>query len=487
MIQITEDYVKATAFNESAFSNAKKLASSGKIIKTHKTKEDDLIFGECMGSGKSNYVISVDFIDANEPVFRCSCPSRQIPCKHSSALLYAYYLNPEVFDIGDIPEDVVSKRQKLEKRAEKKKEEGDKPKKVNVTAFVKKMKLQLEGIALIEQFIKECMGAGLASISIGQITSYQKELVKELGNYYIPSLQGKVQVILELMRNASECKTEHREDYLKEVLRQLSKLYALLKKCKEALNNHIDAQKIIDADSADIFTKMGYIWKIDELKSLGFTKEKRQLVQLGFYQYDNVAEKALVDVGYFVDLDEADVYKSLNIVPYKLLKRLKNEDSLFEALDVEEYVVYPGEMNKRIRWEGCSTQPVTKEMIGKIKEKAQTDFKLVLKTVKNQLKNPLADEHPAVLLHYKALSMYENEEGKITYGIKDAQGETILLDNVMHINMPNTVSYIPYVLEKEDLMDQVLLGVFEYQSESNHLVLQPISVITASEIKRLLG
>jgi len=487
MIQVTEEYVKTTAFNDSAFTNAKKLASSGKIVKTHKTKEEDLIFGECLGSGKSNYVTSVDFIDPNEPVFRCSCPSRQIPCKHASALLYAYFLKPDAFEVSDIPEDVLSKRQKIEKRAEKKKEEGDKPKKVNVSAFVKKMKVQLEGIALIEQFIKECINTGLASLSISQIKSYQKELVNELGNYYIPSYQGKVQVILELLKEGCECETGEKESYLKEVLRHLSKLQVLIKKSKETLNIYIEAKKAIDVEAADIFTKMGYIWKIEELKNLGFVKEKRELVQLGFYQYDDAVEKALVDVGYFVDLEETSVYKTLNIVPHKLLKRLKTEDTLFETVKVDEYAVYPGEMNKRIRWEGCTTAPVTKEVLAKVRDKAQGDFKAVVKAVKNQLKDPLADEHPVVLLKYSALSYYENEQGKITYGVKDGQGETIILDEVMKINMPNTLPCIPYVLQKEDLQDQVLLGVFEYQEQTNRLVMQPISVITSLEIKRLLG
>lgn len=487
MIQVTEEYVKTTAFNDSAFNNAKKLVNTGKIIKTHRTKEEDLIFGECLGSGKSNYMTSVDFLNPKEPIFRCSCPSRQIPCKHSSALLYAYYLNPDQFDVSDIPEDIVSKRQKIEKRAEKKKEEGDKPKKVNVSAFVKKMKVQLEGIALIEQFIKECLSVGLASISISQVKSYQKELVSELGNYYIPSYQGKVQVILDTMSAASQCETGEKEAYLKEVLRHLSKLQVLIKKSKETLHTYIEAKKSVDADAADIFTKMGYIWKMDELKKLGFVKEKRELVQLGFYQYDNAAEKALVDVGYFVDLEETAVYKTLNIVPYNLLKRLKTEDSLFEKVKVEEYVVYPGEMNKRIRWEGCNTEPVTKEIIENIRGKAQVDFKAVIKAVKNQLKDPLADEHPVVLLKYKKLSIYENEEGKSSYGLKDEQGETILLDHVKRINMPNTLACIQYVLQKEDLQDQVMLGVFEYQADTNRLVMQPISVITSLEIKRLLG
>ena len=487
MIKLTEEYVRSTAFNDSSFTNAKKLASSSKIIKTFISKEKDLIFGECLGSGKSNYVISVDFINPNEPIFRCSCPSRQIPCKHATGLLYAYYLNPGHFAEGEIPEEVLSKREKLQKREEKKLEEVEKPKKVNISAFVKKMKQQLEGIECIEHFISECLKAGFASIPLSQIKSYQKELVKELGNYYIPSFQAKVEIILNILEKSINKESEAKKSYYQKALRELTKLQVLINKSKTMLLTYIEEQRIIDTQSADSFTKMGYIWKLEELKSLGFVKENRQLIQLGFYEYDDVEEKALVGVGYYIDLEEKPIYKTLNIRPYKLLKQLEAEDTLFETIQVSEYAIYPGEMNQRIRWEGYTLSPITKEELEKVREKAQVDFKAVLKEVKNQLKDPLADEHPVVLLKYKALKAYKDEEGNISYGLKDASGETVLLGETIKLQLPATLPCLQYVLQEEDLEDQVMLGLFEYQGEENELILKPLSVITHSEIKRLLG
>lgn len=487
MIELTEEYVQSTAFNDSAFANAKKLVKGNKIVNTYITKEQNLIFGECLGSGKSNYKTSVDFVNPNEPIFRCSCPSRQIPCKHASALLYHYFLNASSYVEGEIPEDVASKREKIEKRAEKKKTETTKPKKVSATAFVKKMKQQLEGIQLVGQFINECLVTGFASIPMTQIKSYQKELVKELGNYYIPSYQAKVELVLETLVKAAQEDSDKKLSYYQEALTQLTKLQVLVKKSTKMLEEYIEAKKIIDVDSADLFTKMGYVWKLEELKALGFTKENRQLIQLGFYSYDDAEEKALIDVGYYVDLEDAPVYKALNIRPYKLLKRLKAEDTITELLETSEYAVYPGEMNKRIRWEGYTPAEITKEHIEKVREKAQTDFKVILKEVKNQLKDTLADEHPTMLVNYKSLVKYIDENNNQRYALKDDSGETILLGHVQKIGIPSTVGNIRFVLEKEDLEDQVMLGMFEYQEETNELIMQPLSVITQSQIKRLLG
>lgn len=46
-----------------------------------------LLFGRCRGSGKDPYQVSVDLAG---PRYRCTCPSRKFPCKHSVALLYLW-------------------------------------------------------------------------------------------------------------------------------------------------------------------------------------------------------------------------------------------------------------------------------------------------------------------------------------------------------------------------------------------------------------
>ncbi|MFA1545363.1 SWIM zinc finger family protein [Actinomadura chokoriensis] len=46
--------------------------------------DDEAVWGECQGSGKSVYRTCADLTG---PAFRCSCPSRKFPCKHALALL----------------------------------------------------------------------------------------------------------------------------------------------------------------------------------------------------------------------------------------------------------------------------------------------------------------------------------------------------------------------------------------------------------------
>jgi hypothetical protein len=57
----------------------------------------DLVWGLCAGSGKSPYQIIVELAG---PAYKCSCPSRKLPCKHALGLLLTW-ANGEVPDRGE--------------------------------------------------------------------------------------------------------------------------------------------------------------------------------------------------------------------------------------------------------------------------------------------------------------------------------------------------------------------------------------------------
>ncbi|MDQ0381054.1 SWIM zinc finger family protein [Amycolatopsis thermophila] len=49
-----------------------------------------LVWGKCQGSARAPYQVTVDL---TEPAFRCTCPSRKVPCKHGLALLLMWAAN----------------------------------------------------------------------------------------------------------------------------------------------------------------------------------------------------------------------------------------------------------------------------------------------------------------------------------------------------------------------------------------------------------
>ncbi|WP_460445958.1 SWIM zinc finger family protein, partial [Angustibacter aerolatus] len=74
--------VERAAPDAASLAAARRLARPGPWSATGST--DTLVWGSCQGSGSTPYRVSVDLAG---PAYRCSCPSRKHPCKHSLALL----------------------------------------------------------------------------------------------------------------------------------------------------------------------------------------------------------------------------------------------------------------------------------------------------------------------------------------------------------------------------------------------------------------
>ncbi|MDF2773756.1 MAG: zinc finger-containing protein [Geminicoccaceae bacterium] len=60
-----------------------------------------VLWGACQGSGKDPYLTRVD---TGEPAFKCSCPSRKFPCKHSLGLFLLFVQSPGEFTAGAPPD-----------------------------------------------------------------------------------------------------------------------------------------------------------------------------------------------------------------------------------------------------------------------------------------------------------------------------------------------------------------------------------------------
>src|SRR5450631_3656329 len=157
-MQIDEAFADSQAPNAAAIKNARGVVLKRKLIGLFCSADGTLIFGDCKGSGAENYRPSVDFSDPAKPVYRCTCPSHQFPCKHSLALLYAQAQGMK-FAETEVPADISEKRAKMQQRVEKKKEEADKPHKVNTGALKKKIQTQLEGINLLESLVNDLVRA----------------------------------------------------------------------------------------------------------------------------------------------------------------------------------------------------------------------------------------------------------------------------------------------------------------------------------------
>src|SRR5437764_15351236 len=133
-MEINEAYADSQAPNAGAIKNARGVVLKRKLVGLFRSPDGTLLFGDCKGSGADNYRPSADFADPAKPVFRCTCPSRQFPCKHSLALLYAHAQGGKFVE-KEVPTDISEKRSKIQQHTEKKKHEADKPRHIKTSAL----------------------------------------------------------------------------------------------------------------------------------------------------------------------------------------------------------------------------------------------------------------------------------------------------------------------------------------------------------------
>ncbi|MBP2655284.1 MAG: hypothetical protein H6Q73_2853 [Firmicutes bacterium] len=474
MVKITEEFINSVAPNQSAVTNGLGLVKKNSFLKLYIAPDASFIMGECKGSGASNYVTSADFVISDSPVFRCTCPSRQIPCKHSIGLLYAYFQG-KTFETAEIPQDVLTKREKIEKRNEKNDVSNvTAPKKTNKSALKKKLTTQLEGLELLEKIVTGIVQAGLGTINAKTIKMLEEQ-AKQLGSYYLTFPQFVVRDFILLFKDH-----ENYEQVYSRAIDQLLMLHGLYRHGTEHLKKRIADSELALATNSSIDEQLGHVWQLTELKELGMVETDVDLVQLRFYCYSNEARKEFIDTGTWINLKSGKIYESLNYRPFKAKKYIREDDSLFSVLQVPELFAYPGDINTRVRWEQSSLREVTQSDRQAIKAYGQSSFAQVIKTVKGQLKNPLADKFPMVLLTFSRI-------GKIgdCFVAEDATGQRIVLADHYSGMEPASTELLAFI-RQEKLHNNALLVGFHQNPDTRKLCAQPMCLITDTEIIRLL-
>lgn len=481
MRTIKERDILSIAPNASAVSNAKKISSGSQFVKRSRSEDDSFYMGECKGSGKSNYIVSVDYIEEENPVFRCSCPSRQLPCKHSIALLYEM-LNGKTFNVEDIPEDILEKRKKKEIREAKKQEAKEtsdqkpvKKRPASKAAAKKKINKQLEGLALLRKMVNELLLSGLASMGSISLRSY-KDLVKQLGDYY---LSGAQTYFTELVIEIEKYQKDNDSVHYKNATEVLKRLRALEKKATGYLEEKLDSDNL-EIDDNTLYEDLGGILKLDDLDRMGLTKENVELFQLSFREVYNEARKEFIDVAYWMDLDSGEISYSLNYRPVKALKYIKKEDSCFDILEVKKLYYYPGSLNKRIRWDSSSFKDKDEKTLDIVRSKAYGSIKEAVKLAKGELKNTLSEYSYGFLISYESLCELKTEKGTV-WVVKDKTGDRLELKNSGYIN---TVELIKFMEYEEVRKDAAIFGKIYYDVEDRKLYMEPCSIITD---KRIIG
>ena len=481
-MNISKDYITTIAPNDAAVRNGEALVRKNSFSSLAASVDGTYVGGQCAGSGASPYACSADFIDPSNPVFRCSCPSRQTPCKHVLGLLWAF-ADGRPFDRGDVPEDILEKRKKKEQRAASAKAKADddsdsagsappKDTPARRRAVIKKVEAQLSGLEEAEKIIHNLVQAGLGTLDAKKAQSI-RALVKQLDSYYIPGVQSELNDMLGLFGGG--------DVPYQQIAEKIVRLQMLLNRARAYFEKKREEPGYMDTTS-EIEELVGYPWKLDELRQYGLVESDARLVQLCFHVRREDDKARFVDEGFYISLNTGRVVKTRNYRPYKALKHIKEDDTVFPLLRVPELTVYPSQSaNPRVRWDSFTLEDMTPGIYGEILAHARDGIDDVVKAVKNQLKDLLLFEHPALLVRCHALKRVDGHP--CDYVMEDASGRQLYL-------RPNDYCQEHFMtllgrLPPASLSGCALLLLFDNDVETGHLTAHPLSAVTEQAVVRL--
>ena len=476
---LTEQMILLQAPNPAAAENGRKLSKKGSFSALKRTQDGTLYWAECAGSGKNPYRVSIDWTNPDAPTCRCSCPSRQFPCKHALGLMFERLAGKD-FQEAEIPEDIAGKRAKQAARAAKK-EAADsappKPKRTNTAAQKKKLTKQLEGLDMAERMVDDLLSSGLGTLAGSSAQTYDK-LAKDLGSCYLTGPQTAFTRIALAVRTVQK-DPEKAERAYAEALRILVALRSTIKKSRVFLQGKLEAGSFTPEDSA-LFEALGGVWKLEDLRAIDSFRENAKIVQLSFDVSFDEAKKEYVERGWWIDLDSGDIFQTLNLRPMKALKYVKGEDSRFGVLEVPELYIYPGEGDRRVRWESAVPRPLTAEEQARLPRLAQPDLAAAVKRTKGTIKNTLAPKFLAALVPVGAL-------GKVgeAFVLEDPAGGRIVLRDRPEDGADHASTARLAMLPGAVPAGSALFGLMFYDEGDRSLCLHPYSVVTPDQIIRL--
>lgn len=478
-MNLTEQFILLQAPNPAAAENGRKLSKKGSFSAHRRTADNSLYWAECAGSGKNPYRVSIDFTNADAPTCRCSCPSRQFPCKHALGLMFEL-LAEKPFEAAEIPQDIADKRARQAARAAKKEETADtppKPKKPNTAARKKKLAKQLEGLDMAEKMVDELLSSGLGTLAGNSAQTFDK-LAKELGSCYLTGPQTAFTRIALAVRTVQKDPAQADAAYA-EALRLLVALRSTIKKGRVFLEGKLEAGDF-SAEDSTLFEALGGVWKLEELNAIGSVRENAKLVQLSFDVSFDEAKKEQVERGWWLDTGTGDIFQTLNLRPLRALKHVKGEDSRFDLFEIPALYIYPGEGDRRVRWETTSTRPLFPEEQAKLPTLAQPSLAAAVKLVKGKIKNTLAPKFLAALLPIGQLGKVGEE-----YVLEDPAGDRIVLRDRPEYGPGRACVERLGMLPKRLSAGSALFGLMFYDGRDKALCLHPYSVVTPKNVVRL--
>ncbi|NME70476.1 SWIM zinc finger family protein [Flammeovirga aprica] len=221
-MNITEEYIQSIAPTTTAFGAGKKLSIPAKWLSYGKSERG--LWGELKGSGKKPYRTQIDTVDF---AYKCSCPSRQFPCKHGIALMLLYVGLDGKVEEKDEPEWVKEwldkrtvKKEKVTEKEELTEEDITKKNNNKLKTEAKRFAEVQSGVEELELWLKDMVRIGFLELP------NQRKKIDALSKRMI---DAKANRLSNWVRSYAELNFNNEQVWREEAMRTTAKLFLLIK------------------------------------------------------------------------------------------------------------------------------------------------------------------------------------------------------------------------------------------------------------------
>ncbi len=476
-IPLTEEMVRKLAPNEAVWNRAIDVLNQDKLIQAGVSQDGTWLIAEAQGPAEQPFRISVDFIDPAHPYPRSNAPGHRIPDqfdKYCLALLLKYVRKPEDFINREPSEDLILKRDK-KVAADDRKKFGPAAPKRPTRDYDKHRAAQRDGFELLEKIIYEIVSGGkwFEKDRLDKFDRYGKTLVES----HLPLAAYTLRRLIALGKQKG-MSDEERLVYGGEVIGQLYAIHKYGKNYFEGVLTEGESQSDADAVSGDV---LGIQWNLSDLKEKGYARTELNLLEVAYERVDEESRQQRLEISHLLDLSTGEVFPAMATRPFKTLTQILEQPSYDQPIFVEEAVLYPGWLNRRIAWEKSSQRAGIDhaEALAIAYERAESDFSAVTEAFRDQMRHPLAPREAVFLVRAEKVGRVND---KVTL-IEDESGNRIECADRRN-DYSNVANFLRGAAMPNMQKPAVLVRLF-VQPIANAIYAQPLALITPSQHLRL--
>ena len=164
---------EARQFAGKAYAAGQKLAGAAGWSNTGATQT--MLWGDFQGSGRTPYRVQVNLVG---PTYKCSCPSRQFPCKHVVGLVLRW-CGGSVDTAAEAPANAIVPPAPPKA-----------PREVSEKAVAARERSVAEGLEQLRRWIDDQVRNGIAGISVDPYAGWSEPIAKRMVDAKAPGLAG---------------------------------------------------------------------------------------------------------------------------------------------------------------------------------------------------------------------------------------------------------------------------------------------------------